>query len=215
MEDAKLLTEHYQKTYELTYEVWKGRNNTFLLLLAAIGIASLIVFPSLGTRSLFVLYIEHVVGVTDAQFQGVQSGFPFGILQALALFVIFYLMVNLYHRALYVLKGYSYLGLLETEIREVMGLTDDKISFTRESRFYWDNRDPLLGTVKWVYITLLSAVLITFEFGIAIQDSSTRDWWHLAIDALFGAPTLFYLIAYAKASIKLDRKEIPLPPIRG
>ena len=41
---AQLLAEHYQKTYELTYEFWKQRNRTFILLIGVIGVATLLTF---------------------------------------------------------------------------------------------------------------------------------------------------------------------------
>jgi len=207
MEGIQYLTEHYQKTYELTYAAWKSRNNTFLALLAAISVASLVTFPILGTRTLLFLYFQHLLGLKDGQLHELHAGFPFGILQAIALFVIFYLTVNLYHRALYVLMNYAYLGALEAEIRAALGLSRSSISFSRESSFYWGKRDPLLWTVKWVYIILLSLLLIAFLAGTMIQDWRGGEWFRVVIDAVFGGPTLLYLFAYAKASVKLDRKE--------
>ena len=44
MINPELLTEHYQKTYELTYNLWKQRNKTFLVLLGVIGAATLLTF---------------------------------------------------------------------------------------------------------------------------------------------------------------------------
>jgi hypothetical protein len=45
---AKYLVDHYQKTYELMYALWQGRNKTFLTLLGAIGVATFVMFPALG-----------------------------------------------------------------------------------------------------------------------------------------------------------------------
>jgi hypothetical protein len=63
---------------------------------------------------------------------------------------VFYLTVNLYHRALYVLRNYRYLGKLEEEIREQLKISAESVAFTRESTFYWGDRGALLGAVKWV-----------------------------------------------------------------
>ncbi len=41
---ADILTKHYQKTFELTYEIWKQRNKTFLVLVAVIGAGTLLTF---------------------------------------------------------------------------------------------------------------------------------------------------------------------------
>ena len=124
---AKYLVDHYQKTYELTYRLWQGRNKTFLILLGAIGVATFVMFPALGARSILFLYVRHSLGLTDVELKNVQSGFPFGILQAIFLFVIFYLTVNLYHRSRYVLRNYAYLGLLEKEIRQQLALPDSTL----------------------------------------------------------------------------------------
>jgi sensor histidine kinase YesM len=206
MNDAvQHLTDHYQKTFELTYQAWKGRNNTFLLLLAAISVSSLIAFPALGTRSLFFLYMQQSLGLNGTQVEDIQRGFPFGMLQATSLFVIFYLTVNLYHRAQYVLLNYAYLGALEGEIRAALGLGAETVAFTRESSFYWERRDPLLGTVKWVYIFLLASLLLVFLTGTVIQDARNGNWLLVSIDVVFVVPTLLYLYAYAASSVKLDR----------
>ena len=50
MENTELWTEHYQKTYELTYELWKQRNVTFLALLGVIGVATLLTFGAAQTN---------------------------------------------------------------------------------------------------------------------------------------------------------------------
>jgi hypothetical protein len=94
---AKYLTEHYQQTYQLTYALWQSRNKTFLILLGAIGVATFVMFPALNARSILFLYVRHTLQLSNGEFSNVQSGFPFGILQAIFLSVIFYLMVNLYH----------------------------------------------------------------------------------------------------------------------
>ena len=91
--------------------------------------ATLVMFPALGARSILFLYVRHLLSLTDGELKNVQSGFPFGILQAIFLFVIFYLTVNLYHRSRYVLRNYAYLGLLEEEIRQELALPAWSLSF--------------------------------------------------------------------------------------
>lgn len=135
---AAVLAEHYQKTYELTLEMWRQRNRTFLLLLAVIGSATLLTFRAAETSLLMVYLVAKLLGVSDqAQVQELRRSFPFGLLQSLLLVVVFYLTVNLYHRAIYVLRNYSYLSRLEDEIHQELGLPAGSISFTREGGFYW------------------------------------------------------------------------------
>src|SRR5919112_4694965 len=97
---AQLLAEHYQKTYELTYEFWKQRNRTFILLIGVIGVATLLTFRPSDTQPLLLYWIVNVLGVTDVQsIEELRSSFPFGILQSILLIVVFYLMFNLIHSA--------------------------------------------------------------------------------------------------------------------
>ena len=208
---AKYLVDHYQKTYELTYRLWQGRNKTFLILLGAIGVATFVMFPALGARSILFLYVRHSLGLTDVELKNVQSGFPFGILQAIFLFVIFYLTVNLYHRSRYVLRNYAYLGLLEKEIRQQLALPDSYFAFTRESSFYWRQRDAFAPWVKVVYIGLLSALLVTFLLATICGDWKSGNRLLTVADILFALPIWIFLYAYASSSIQLDKAETATP----
>jgi len=208
---AKYLTDHYQKTYELTYALWKGRNKTFLILLGAVGLATLVTFPALGTRSVLFLYLAHSLGLEQKDVSGLQSGFPFAILQAIFLFVIFYLTVNLYHRARYVLRNYAYLGALETEIRQNLALSAPSVAFTRESSFYWGNRDIFSAAVKYVYIILLSGLLVSFLAATIIADCKSGNRLLTIVDILFAVPTLTFLAAYAIASVSMDHGGATVP----
>ncbi|MGB8770659.1 MAG: hypothetical protein WCC92_13645, partial [Candidatus Korobacteraceae bacterium] len=212
---GQCLIDHYQKTYELTYTLWKGRNKTFLILLGAIGVATLVTFPALGTRSLLFLYVRHSLDLKESELGMLQSGFPFGILQAIFLFVIFYLTVNLYHRARYVLRNYAYLGRLEKEIRQQLALPDTSVAFTRESSFYWGSRDRFSAAVKYVYITLLSGLLVSFLAATIIGDLKTGKTLLTVVDIVFAVPTLIFLTAYAIASVSMDGEAAIVPKERG
>lgn len=207
---ADIVVEHYQKTYELTYEFWKQRNRIFLILIGVIGIATLLTFSPREANSLLVDWIAKLLNVTDAErIEELHKSFPFGLLQSILLIVIFYLMVNLYHRALYVLRNYQYLGALEFEIRKYLSVQEDTVSFTRESSFYWKNRPLLLGTVKWVYIVLLGILLFTFLGGRVYGDFQTGNVLLAGADFVIAIPIIVYFIAYARSSVVMDTaKEI-------
>jgi hypothetical protein len=208
---AKYLIDHYQKTYELTYALWNGRNKTFLILLAAVGVAALVTFPALGGRSVVFLYAGNSLGLKPEDVTALQNGFPFSLLQAIFLFVIFYLIVNLYHRARYVLRNYAYLSALEREIRQQLALPDSTVAFTRESTFYWGNRDFFSGAVKYVYIILLSCLIVSFLVATIVEDWIGHHRALSVVDVLFAVPTLAFLVAYARASLSMDTKETIAP----
>lgn len=208
---ARNMVDHYQKTYELTFDLWASRNKTFLLLLGLVGSAPLITFPALGTRSLVFLYLGHALGLKETELLALQNGFPFGILQAIFLFVILYLMVNLYHRTRYVLRNYAYLSALETDIRQALGLGKDNVAFTRESTFYWGHRDILSGAVKYVYIVLLAGLLLIFLGTLTVADWRTSNHLLTAVDIVFAVPTLTFLFGFAASSVSMDTRAAIVP----
>jgi hypothetical protein len=202
---AELLSEHYQKTYELTYELWRQRNRTFLILVGVIGAATLLTFDIPGTQSLLVDFVAKVAGVTgESRVQELRQSFPYGVLQSILLLVVFYLMVNLHHRALYILRNYRYLGALESEIRQQLGLPDGTVAFTRESSFYWGSRGALLGWVKWIYIILLGSLLMAFLLRQIWNDVEAGTTAFLVADAALAIMTLAFFLAYATSSVNLD-----------
>jgi len=64
---AKVLAEHYQKTFDLTYELWMQRNRTFLVLLGVIGVATLLTFRTPEANSPLVGWVAVIIGATDPQ----------------------------------------------------------------------------------------------------------------------------------------------------
>ena len=74
-------------------------------------------------------------------------------------------MVSLYHRSLNVLRYYAYLGVLEKEIRLLLGFVDgEEMGFTRESSFYWQKRPVLMSLVKYFYILIIAGMLGLFFY---------------------------------------------------
>lgn len=198
-----LIVDHYQKTFELTFDVWRQRNKVSLLLLAVIGAATLLTFEIPEANSLLVDFLAKVLNVTDqSRIKELRTSFPYGILQSILLFAVFYLMVNLYHRTVWVLRNYRYLGALETEIRDHLNLQEATVAFSREGDFYWRNRCKGLGSVKWVYIVLLAGLLSFFLIGKFYNDLSTGSLILIVIDLVMGSATLFFYIAYILSSVR-------------
>lgn len=199
------LVEHYQKTFELTYKLWQQRNRTFLLLLAVIAAATLLSFRTPLGDTLLASWIANSAGLTEeTEIAALRKSFPYELLQTILLIVIFYLMVNLYHRAVYVLRNYRYLGSLESEIRDHLKLGENSVSFTRESTFYWDQRSALSGVVKFVYIGILGSLLIVFLFARVVTDFSSENVFLPYIDLAIAIATLLFYGEYARSSVGLD-----------
>jgi hypothetical protein len=135
---AELLTEHYRDTMDRTNTFFQQRNRIFLILLAVIAIGTLITFRTKQTESLLLIWITK--GLDQKSVDAIRNSFPFALLETLLLVVVFFLMVNLYHRARFILRNYQYLGLLEAEIRKQLALGQNSTAFTRESTIYWTGR---------------------------------------------------------------------------
>lgn len=188
--------------------MWQQRNRTFLILIAAIGVASLFTFRVPQAEPLLVDVITKILGITDsARISQLRSGFPFGIIQSIVLVVVFYLVVNLNHRASYILRNYHYLSRLEKEIHARLALPPDSVAFTREGKFYWGDPPRLRGWVPRVYIGMLGLLLIAFLAGRVIEDFRSCNWVLGVVDLAIALPTVVFYADYALSSIRNDTAE--------
>jgi hypothetical protein len=201
--NGEILAEHYQKTYELTLDLWKERNRIFLALVAVIGAATILTFNPANANPLLALWAGKALGVADTQ--GFGKSFPFGLVQSILLVVVFYLTVNLYHRALAVGRNYQYLGDLENEIREQLGSEPHSVAFTREGTYYWQAQKRLQKAVKWCFILLVGSLLFAFLGGRTYNDFKLGKILLALVDMLFSFTTGLFFVAYAMVSVSLDR----------
>src|SRR5205085_12059644 len=204
-EQSEILADHYQKTYELTFDLWKERNRIFLALITVIGAATLLTFNPAAANPLLALWAAKALGVTDQnQIREFSKSFPFGLVQTILLIFIFYLMVNLYNRACYVLTNYKYLAKLEKEIRANLGSSLGPVAFTREGVFYWSHHWPFQGAVKWCYIVLLGSLLVSFMGGRSYLDFKSGNGILALVDLLVASATTLFFAAYAFSSVPKD-----------
>ena len=96
------------------------------------------------------------------------------------------------------------MGKLETEIRKKMSVSEDEIAFTREGRYYWQNRNILSGIVKYVYIIFLGSLLLAFLTGKMIEDFKI-SYLLFAVDIIISISILIFYIAYSISSWSLDK----------
>ncbi len=220
---AQVLAEHYQKTSELTYALRDQRDKIFIFLLIALAAATLFNFDATSSDSLLVAGIVKFLQITDAKIiTGLQTSPLLEIVQTLLLAAVFYLMSNLYQRTASMLRNFLYLGAMEQEIRDRLGIEDAEASFSREGGYYWRLRkeDPnshdgvlsrltrrirALDLTKNFY-TIFLALLLLLSFVLRIMsDAGTQNWILVAVDSLIGIPTLVYWWNYARVSRDLDK----------
>jgi phosphate/sulfate permease len=207
------IVEHYQKTFEMNYQLWKERNNYFLILVAFVAGATLLF--SLGknnANSLIVTWIGNLIGLKENQSNPFATGANFELLQLLVLAVVFYLMLSLYRYTQDVMRTYAYLGELENEIQKLLNLGNSAV-FTRENKFYRSHRSWLVGTIGIVYTVILALLLGAFLWLRLSADwpqgfdLAKIDFWQFADIFLAFAITVFF-IGYAGASISWFGKKL-------
>lgn len=195
---AELVAEHDQRTFELTERSWTRRDRPFLVWLLAVAAAALLSGDVTHAQPLLLDWLVSALDMKEpARIDRLREGFPFALLHAALLLVVFYLTVNVHHAASNVLRGYRYLGLLEGELRRMLRLERGSSAFTREGAFYSAHRARLQPWVQWAYEGIMATVLLLFLGARVIDDARAGAGWMLALDALIGAPTLLFFGAYA------------------
>ena len=203
-ESADILAEHYQNTFELTHKYWEQRNRTFLILIAVVGSAGLLTLNPDGSNQIITKLILSNIDNASALEATVSKFLP-ALIQIIFLTVILYLMVGLYHRTVSIIRNYKYLNHVEGEIRSQLNLSEESYVFTREGKFYAENRGPFVWAIKYSYMLMLGSFLVLFYAQTIIQDVRSLNPLLIA-DIAAGIPTFFFYIAYIVPSLRADRK---------
>jgi hypothetical protein len=96
-ETIQPITEHYQKTFEITNEYWKERNRLFVFLVIVSGIGLLLLLHVPEVSKLLVDAIAKLLGITDpSRISQLYKDFPLDILLSAFLIIVFYLIQKLY-----------------------------------------------------------------------------------------------------------------------
>ena len=198
----QILADHYQKTFELTLNVWEQRNRTFLILLAVVGAASLLTFNVSQAQPLLADLIAKMVGVEDATRRAeLRTSFPYGLIQSILLMVVLYLTLILYHRTTFILRSYEYLAAIEKELRDALALPSQMVSFTREGSYYVQHKPALSKAIGATYVLMLGILLVAFLAARVHTDFTSSQIAFGVVDLLLAIPTLLFFRAYALASI--------------
>ncbi len=201
MSNGQILADHYQKTFELTLTTWEKRNQTFLLLLAVVGVATLLTFKVSQAEPLLVDLVVKLLDIKEeVRYDELRRSFPYGLIQSILLMVIMYLTLILYHRTATIQRFYRYLAKLETELRSELALPVTAVTFTRESTFYSEH-NPILGRfVAMSYIALLGCLLVTFLGFRIFSDFMSGNVVVAVADLLLAVPTAIFFYGYARSS---------------
>jgi hypothetical protein len=201
----QIISEHYQKTFELTYKVWEERNTLFVYLVIVTGFGLLLILRIPEMNALLIDTIIKLLDITDpVRITQLQNNFPFDILLSIILLINFYLTQRLYSTNLSVSRGYQYLGLIEQEIKESLSLAEDKVLFTREGKFYWNKRSIIQQISKICYMIILIIILVPFMILKIQQDFAIHQLLITFIDIVVIVLTLIFLFGYIKSTINLD-----------
>ena len=209
-ETVQVVTEHYQKTFELTHEMWKERNKLFVYLVLITGVGLLFLLRVPEFDRLLVETIASILGIQDtARIAELYTNFPFDILLSAILVIIFYLMQKLYSTNLSVSRYYLYLGTMEDEIRKSLSLPETSVAFTREGKFYWDGRTNTQNISKWLYVIVITITLLPFSILKVFGDFESKSILLILVDVAVSLMTYIYLFEYARSSLRLDVAKLP------
>lgn len=209
-ESAQAITEHYQKTFELTHEMWKERNKLFVYLVLTTGVGLLFLLRVPEFDRLLVETIANILGIKDPErVAQLYTNFPFDVLLSAILVINFYLMQKLYSTNLSVSRYYLYLGAMEDEIRKTLELPRESVAFTREGKFYWGGRTVAQDISKWLYVIVLTITLLPFSVLKALGDLELKNIMFTLVDIIVSMMTFIYLFEYARSALQLDVAKLP------
>lgn len=209
-ETIQVITEHYQKTFELTYELWKERNRLFVYLILATGMGLLVLLQVPEMNSLLVDFVVKILSITDEdRIIRLSSNFPLDVLLSILLVAVFYLMQKLYSTNLSVLRYYLYLGAMEDEIRKELRIPVNNVAFTREGKFYWIRRSITQEISKWSYVLVIFITLLPFIILKINNDLILKNDIITSVDITVSILTLLYVIEYARSAHTLDVEKLP------
>jgi len=209
-ETIQVVTEHYQKTFELTHEMWKERNKLFVYLVLTTGVGLLFLLRVPEFDKLLVETIASILNIDDAaRIAELYSNFPFDVLLSAILVIIFYLMQKLYSTNLSVSRYYLYLGAMEEEIRKTLKQPKNSVAFTREGKFYWSGRSVTQNISKWLYVTVITITLLPFSILKIFSDLELKSIVLIIVDIVVSLMTYIYLFEYARSALRLDVAKLP------
>ncbi|MFN8472267.1 MAG: hypothetical protein U0822_08765 [Anaerolineae bacterium] len=213
-ETARIIAEHYQKSFELTNKQVSQRNSYFLWILVVVLVGALLSWRPNDTQLIVRLALARALDVNDSQ--TLFSPSVLGLIHAIILAIVFYLMTNLYKYNALAARNYQYLDILEQEIRQLLNLPADSSVFTREGAFYWSMRHRGLDLMRLAYsiaLGILLALLICarcfadYSLLITQRPSFLDDSLWLAIfEWTLIAMIVAYYLAYLVSSNNLDRR---------
>ncbi|MGC6656922.1 hypothetical protein [Pantoea sp. EEL5] len=197
-----LIVEHYNKTYDLTFNLWEARNKILLSLFLCIGVTVFLTFNVAEAQPLLIDIITKSIGITDAaRISELRKSFPYSVVHSALLLVIMYLIINLYHRSAFIHRNYAYLSKLEEEIRFRLSIKKTSKVFSRESTFYNENKTFASKYIGVIYVLVVSFFVLSFLSVRLYLDISSASRLIIFYDLAVGLVISVYLYSWAKISI--------------
>jgi hypothetical protein len=206
--NIEILAEHYQKTFEVTYESWKQRSKLYLLLLGLVSVAVLLTYQAPQANPLLVDWLANALNITDTnRVAEIRNGFPFALLNSALGIAIFYTMLNLYQHSRIIRQNDVYLHGLERELRNKLDLGADSIFFTRESSYNTGERFKDAILIAWTYVISLGLLLFAFIGGRIAEDLQLKNLALIFIDSILSTMILVYFFLYARGAVFPEKRK--------
>lgn len=199
---TELIVDHYNKTYDLTFNLWEARNKILLCLFLCIGITVFLTFNVAEAQPLLIDIITKSIGITDAsRISELRKSFPYSVVHSALLLIIMYLIINLYHRSAFIHRNYVYLSKLEEDIRSRLSINQESKVFSRESAFYDENKTFASKYIGVIYVLVVSFFVLSFLSVRLYLDVLSASKLIIFYDISVGLVISIYLYSWAKLSI--------------
>jgi hypothetical protein len=158
---ARILVDHYDKTYELTAKATRQRNLMFLLLVTlAFGNLMLMVWPDRARPLLFQIAARAAGAPSLAQLADQGQVLSLEMLQTLILVAGFLVTANLFLQNGLLYRNYRYLSALEHDLKLLVDLPSQGLAFSRETEAYRALADPPDSWLRKAYSVVLAALIL-------------------------------------------------------
>lgn len=165
-EKLPILTEHYKESFSQQKQNIRMRDRLFYLIILVLGIMMLLVFSSSMTNNL----INEIL----SQKLGLKSLVNIEYINTIFWLILLGLVLRYFQYCQSIEVLYNYLWRLESRI---CGLLDEDI-FTREGRFYKDNKTIFRKWASKIYKVFFPLALLA-GMTIKIFSEIPKDSWHL------------------------------------
>lgn len=185
MEKAEVFYDHYKETMHMHLDMQKKRNMLFV----AVCIFELL--------NLFMLLFPNEIAKSITQYihTTYQVVFNFNIasLQSAVWIALSYTIVRYFQSNIYIERQYSYIGILEDRLSEIL----DEPSFNRETDNYLNDYPKVLDLIHVFYTWVIPVSIIVLNIMKSVCEWRLMvDFWSVVFDTICSGFCIVLTVLY-------------------